>query len=661
MSELQVIQGVLVQTARRRRVARALRGLWLGLLVGALVWLVTLIFYKFLPLPNWLLITAGLAVPTAILLGAILGGWRSVSLPETARWVDLERQLKERLSTALEASTTGKLPGQWQALVVRDAANHARDLDPRSLLPFHLPRATRWALLVLLLAAGLGFVPEYRSPAYLQKKNDAANIRDTGHQLAALTRRSMEMRPPNLEATKKSLEKVAETAEKLSQTPLTRGEALRELADAAKKLSDLAKELAKNPALKPLEKAARESGGRGSQSPEALQKQMDALQKSLGKNAATPDALDKLRDKLQGAQQKAANLPNQDSAAASAARSQLAQSLSELSKEAKDLGSPLEGLEQAIAALQQGQAGLVAKDLEAALDDLDKTREMAKNLQRLQQQAAQLGKNLAEQLANGQVDAARSTLGKMMQQLAQSGLKQEQLQQIMDEVSKAVDPAGQYGKVKEHLQDAAKQLGKGQNGPASQSLAQAAKELEKLQQEMNDAQSMAESLAALDRAQDAVASGQSWGQCQGNKCSQCNGKGCALCKGTGWSKGGKPGAGVGTWAEDEGWSYYPDKQTPVDNSGIIRPDMEGKSPTARDPTEVTADRFKPSKTKGQLSPGGQMPSITLKGVAVKGQSTLEYQQAAASAQTEAQSALNQDQVPRAYQNAVKDYFDDLKK
>ena len=30
------------------------------------------------------------------------------------------------------------------------------------------------------------------------------------------------------------------------------------------------------------------------------------------------------------------------------------------------------------------------------------------------------------------------------------------------------------------------------------------------------------------------------------------------------------------------------------------------------------------------------------------------------AQSEAQSALNQDQVPRAYQGAVKSYFDDLK-
>ena len=56
-----------------------------------------------------------------------------------------------------------------------------------------------------------------------------------------------------------------------------------------------------------------------------------------------------------------------------------------------------------------------------------------------------------------------------------------------------------------------------------------------------------------------------------------------------------------------------------------------------------------------------MPSITLKGVAIKGQSRVDYEQAAAAAQTEAQSALNQDQVPRAYRGAVRDYFDDLKK
>jgi hypothetical protein len=56
-----------------------------------------------------------------------------------------------------------------------------------------------------------------------------------------------------------------------------------------------------------------------------------------------------------------------------------------------------------------------------------------------------------------------------------------------------------------------------------------------------------------------------------------------------------------------------------------------------------------------------MPSITLKGVSIKGQSTVAVQEAVTAAQSEAQAALSQEQIPRAYQGAVKDYFDDLKK
>jgi hypothetical protein len=51
----------------------------------------------------------------------------------------------------------------------------------------------------------------------------------------------------------------------------------------------------------------------------------------------------------------------------------------------------------------------------------------------------------------------------------------------------------------------------------------------------------------------------------------------------------------------------------------------------------------------------------LKGVSIKGQSKVAYEEAAATAQIEAQSALSQDKVPRAYQGAVRDYFDDTKK
>ena len=58
----------------------------------------------------------------------------------------------------------------------------------------------------------LGFLPEYRSKAYVQKKNDQNNIRQVGRQLSELTRRNLEKRPPALEPTQKALEAVTATA-----------------------------------------------------------------------------------------------------------------------------------------------------------------------------------------------------------------------------------------------------------------------------------------------------------------------------------------------------------------------------------------------------------------------------------------------------------------
>ena len=87
--------------------------------------------------------------------------------------------------------------------------------------------------------------------------------------------------------------------------------------------------------------------------------------------------------------------------------------------------------------------------------------------------------------------------------------------------------------------------------------------------------------------------------------------------------------------------------------------MEGRGVSDRGEGEL-ADGLVPTKVRGQISPGGPMPSITLKGVSIKGQSKVAYQEAVTTAQSDAQSALSQEQVPRAYQGAVRDYFDDLK-
>jgi hypothetical protein len=116
---------------------------------------------------------------------------------------------------------------------------------------------------------------------------------------------------------------------------------------------------------------------------------------------------------------------------------------------------------------------------------------------------------------------------------------------------------------------------------------------------------------------------------------------------------------VGTWADENG-EWNGESTAGWDNSSVVRPDMAGRGQSDRGEGELS-EALKPTKVKGQFSPGGQMPSITLNGVSIKGQSKLDYAEAAAAAQSDAQSALSQEKVPRAYQGAVKDYFDDLKK
>jgi hypothetical protein len=87
--------------------------------------------------------------------------------------------------------------------------------------------------------------------------------------------------------------------------------------------------------------------------------------------------------------------------------------------------------------------------------------------------------------------------------------------------------------------------------------------------------------------------------------------------------------------------------------------MDGRGLTDRGEGALN-EALTPTKVRGQISPGGPMPSITLKGVSIRGQSRVDYEERVATAQSEAQSALSQDQVPRAYRGAVRDYFDDLK-
>ena len=643
MSEIQVIKASLERTAGRRRWERGWRTFWHGLFAGTAFWLFVLALYKLLPLPEQTMTVAAVISAALLPIGFLIGFWRRPSLAETARWVDDRQHFQERISTALEV-VTASVAENWRHLVLSDAAGRVRDFDPRKSLPYHLPRIARWSLLLLVLAATLGFVPEYRSKASQQKKKEAQIIKETGKQLAELTRRTLERRPPVMEPTEKALNSVKELGDQLSQAKLTRAEALRDLASATERLKDQAKDLAKDPALRKMELAARSPTGRSSTSNADLQKQIDSVQKQLGNPNATPDALDKLQKELQQLQKAAAGLPGNDSAGQQQ-KEQMSQSLSDLAKKAQELGLSLPSLDEAIKALENSQIDQFLKDLKMTEIDLEKMQAMAKALQELQQQQAQLGKDLAEQLDKGQAEAAMQTLQKMIDQLKKGQLTEEQLKKMLEEVDKAVRPGSQYGKVGDFLKGAVGKMQSGDKPGAAQSLADASDELKRLLDQLGDAQSLMASMDALQKAQMCVGNCMGWGQCT------------ATIPRAG--KGGRPGRGVGTWSDDNGWLTYAEMTDRWDNSGLQRPDMAPRGETDRGEGELS-DALVPTKVKGKLSPGGSMPSITLKGVSIKGQSKVAYTEAVTRAQSEAQSALSQEQVPRAYQGAVKDYFDDLK-
>src|SRR5258708_24107855 len=84
MSEIQVIQGVVGKTARRKRWQQGWKGFWRGLLAGSCFWLATVMMFKVVPIPAGVLVGAGVASGLTALLSFFLGSWRRPSLLRTA-------------------------------------------------------------------------------------------------------------------------------------------------------------------------------------------------------------------------------------------------------------------------------------------------------------------------------------------------------------------------------------------------------------------------------------------------------------------------------------------------------------------------------------------------------------------------------------------------
>ena len=162
--------------------------------------------------------------------------------------------------------------------------------------------------------------------------------------------------------------------------------------------------------------------------------------------------------------------------------------------------------------------------------------------------------------------------------------------------------------------------------------------------EMGDMSQIADAMKNLQRAQMCTGNCTGWGLTPG-KMRKSGGKG-------------RGGRGVGTWADDNPWSMPEGIDEYFDNSEFTQPDQAGKGNTDRS-TDLT-DALEGTRIKGQFQPGAPMPSVSIKGVSIKGESKVRFSETSSTTQTDDQAALDQQRVPRAYQNSVRDYFDDRK-
>ena len=624
MREKQVIDAKIAAAARRRKLQWGWQNMWLGLLIGVCLWLASLSVYKLAPVPQTTLLWAGVIGLALPLAGLLFGLAKRFAGSDTARWLDREIGLKERLSTAVEMSDISAKNSAWSALVISDAAKAAGKIEPGKLLPLRLPKVCHWTLLVLAACAGLGFVPEHRSQAHLDQQRDSAIIEDVGQNLTELTKLQVKLSPPQLEPTEDALESVQELGREFKRGKLVRDEALAKLSSLAERLRDQSSKLGY------------------ARTPNKMQRQLDELKKSLGDaKEAKLEQFDALKSKMDDVKDAAAGLPDPSSPEGQQARLELAQSMADLARMAEQMGLEMPNIEEALQALESSDIDQFLKNMDFAGEDLQKMEDLAKAMQNLQMQMAENGKTLGEQLENGQVPAAIESLQKMMGQLATAQLTPEQLEKMIQELQEALGPAEDYGECSKCLSDAKGKAKAGDKAGASLSLAEAAEELKKVLQ--RDLENMMAALQNLERAQLAVGNCQSFGSCQK--------------PGVGPSS--KPGGGVTAWGDDSYHLTPEDLAQQWDNSGFSRPGMDARGNTDRGPGKVPDDMVS-TRIKGKINPKGSMPSFTLRGVSIKGSSKVQFQEAVTAAQSDARNALNQDKVPRAYRDSVRDYFDDLK-
>lgn len=307
--------------------------------------------------------------------------------------------------------------------------------------------------------------------------------------------------------------------------------------------------------------------------------------------------------------------------------------LSELSRDLSkgDFGKAKQALDK----LQQQLANDASMSNEQKQQLKDQMNNLAQQLQKLGENQEQVAKQLeqqgldrktAEELAKKASDP--EALKKALEELKNMTPEQkEQLLKMAQAAAKACQNASSLGDAMSKMGQAMSQNGMSPEGEqAMQEMAQQLSQMEQMDQEMQDLE------AALGECKGQLAK---MGSCMGGKC-----QGKNPLEGEG---------GQGEWAEGD---------SNRSGSGSGGPG-HGNGPS---PDELASDFQIEKKKEHTQDRGGQTISSRLVyGEQVRGESKAEFAQAVSAASSAAAESINNGQIQREHQAAVKHYFGTLRK
>jgi tetratricopeptide (TPR) repeat protein len=561
-----------------------------------------------------------------------------------AVFLDTTQGLHERLSTAVEMTgRDGNPPSPWAELVVRDAAGAVAAVKWKRLTRWSVPSAGWWGLLAMIAALGLSFVPEVRSKEFVQEEKNREIIQDNGREMVKVLKQTWSRKEDSVSVIPPEalLKDALELGNQLSRAELRKAGAIKKLDDLSGRVRDEISRLEQDPSQQRLKELASSPDGlAGNTAGEAVRK-MEALRDALGNAAGKIDQMSAMQDEMESLREMAEQMKDQLGSPDSTASKQLQAAARSMEQKLSEMGLDPESINKALEALKDGDPEAFDQAMQEAIGKMEKAIEMAQALEQMEQE---LGKNLAEQLQRGQIAAARETLESLSEKLSNPNLSDEERQQVADELEQAAEAARALPQLSEALEQAAKAARQGDMEEAARQMAEAQQMLDQVMEAFQNAENLQEMLQALKRAQAGINGGRKWGRMN-------NGRGPG---GQGMGNGGA-GGGFGTWSD--GSDALPDERTELqDQSGMSQAELDAKGLSDRD-DRFQNDRFSPDQIRGDLDQGGSMPSMPLKGIHIKGRSNATYQEVMSEIRDSEASTIDQSRVPRAYQQAVKSYFD----